>query len=308
MSIQKNELNQNAMGGTELMELGLRSHVDNELLDNFQIISSRVRELDPNKKKIYWLHDLPGDPEVQHLKAGGYKKFDKLVFVSHWQQQMYNAYLGIPFDAGVVLRNAITPIDYVDRGSSDKLKLIYTSTPHRGLALLYPVFQMLANQYPIELEVFSSFGLYGWPERDKPYEKLFDDLRADPRVTYHGAKSNAEVRKALQQADIFVYPSIWQETSCLCLIEAMSAGLTCIHSSLAALPETSMGLTAMYRYTEDPNKHANLLYNYLVQIIDFHMQDILGRFTNTTQRELTNNIYGWDRRAKEWEILLKQMC
>jgi hypothetical protein len=51
-------------GGTELMADRINS-LPPELLSRFQIIHSRVRELDPNKKKIYVLHDLPGDPEVE---------------------------------------------------------------------------------------------------------------------------------------------------------------------------------------------------------------------------------------------------
>jgi hypothetical protein len=41
--IERNELNRNAMGGTELMQLGLTSRLPKELLDEFQIIASRVQ-------------------------------------------------------------------------------------------------------------------------------------------------------------------------------------------------------------------------------------------------------------------------
>ena len=41
-----NELSKNAMGGTELMMSRLHKNVDKELLDKFQIIPSRVRDLD----------------------------------------------------------------------------------------------------------------------------------------------------------------------------------------------------------------------------------------------------------------------
>ena len=74
-----NEQNQNARGGTELMMEGLHKHVDKELLDKFQIIPSRVRKIDDNKPTLYWVHDLPWDPEVQHLGEEGWKKFDKIV-------------------------------------------------------------------------------------------------------------------------------------------------------------------------------------------------------------------------------------
>jgi glycosyltransferase involved in cell wall biosynthesis len=135
------------------------------------------------------------------------------------------------------------------------------------------VFAKLYEEFgdDIELKVFSSFGLYGWPQRDKPFEELFKALEDHPGVDYNKAVDNATVRRELASAHIFAYPSIWQETSCLCLIEAMSAGLTPVHSSLAALPETSMGLSVMYDYKEDLNLHANIFYAMLRNTIKAQM-------------------------------------
>ena len=56
-----------SQGGTERMFERLKKELDPKLLDNFQIICSRVRDLE-DKKRILWLHDLWNDPENQHLK------------------------------------------------------------------------------------------------------------------------------------------------------------------------------------------------------------------------------------------------
>lgn len=309
--METNELNKNAVGGTELMMKGLYDRMEPELLEKVQIIPSRVRELNPDKAKILWLHDLPGDPESQHLKDGGWKKFDILVFVSHWQQQMYNLYLGVPYSAGIVLQNAIEPIPWekVMWRKGEKLKLIYTPTPHRGLALLYPVFEKLAEEYDfLELDVYSSFALYGWQERDKEFEPLFDKLRNHPNINYHGSQSNDVVRKALQKAHIFAYPSIWQETSCLCLIEAMSAGCISIHSSLGALPETSMGISTMYNFTEDNQIHASRLHNWLKAGIDFIVSNPdVALASAGNNKSLVDTKFDWENRIRQWRHLLKSL-
>jgi glycosyltransferase involved in cell wall biosynthesis len=312
--VEKNELSINAKGGTELMLEKLHKYVDKELLDQVQVIPSRVRVLDPDKKNILWCHDLALDPEVAHLKDGGWKDYDKIVFVSYWQQQMYNIYLGVPYSAGVVLKNAIDPIEDDDDNPDllpDTIKLIYTPTPHRGLELLYPVFVKLCEEHDnIELDVYSSFKLYGWESRDEPYKELFDALKEHDKINYHGTQSNDVVRKALQEAHIFAYPSIWQETSCLCLIEAMSAECHSVHSSLAGLPETSMGVTQMYGYTEDNSKHASIFYA--------HLKHAIKNYENLDSRiQVQNNLsilkpfidvaYSWERRAKEWENMLRNL-
>lgn len=297
-------MTKSARGGTELMADRINS-LPPELLSKFQIIHSRVRDLDPNKKKIYVLHDLAGDPEVEHLKNGGWKRFDKLVFVSHWQQQMYNAYLGVPFDAGIVLKNAIEPFPLHTK-PDDKVRLMYFSTPHRGLELLYPAFDKMYKQFGdrIELNVFSSFDLYGWEARDQPYQDLFEKLKAHPGINYSKSVPNAKIREELMRSHILAYPSIWQETSCLVMIEAMCAGLTCVHSSLAALPETAMGCTYMYDYTENVSTHLARFEHTLENAIE----DVLYGFAMSEDRvQFLNATYEWDWRKTEWENLLTSL-
>jgi hypothetical protein len=77
-------------------------------------------------------------------------------------------------------------------------------------------------------------------------------FRQHPKIRYHGTQPNAAVREALTRAHVFAYPSVWPETSCLCLIEAMSAGLVCVHSNLGALFETAAHWTQIYPFHEDP--------------------------------------------------------
>lgn len=305
--MEYNELNKKAMGGTELMAHRIEKMLGPDLLSQVQIIHSRVRELDDTKKKILVLHDLAGDPEVQHLKNGGWQKFDMLVFVSHWQKQMYEIQLGVPPSAGVVLQNSIVPIEQHEK-PNDKTTLIYYSTPHRGLNLLYPVYNKLYEEFgsSIELKVFSSFDLYGWPQRDEPYKELFDALENHPGIQYSKSVSNDAIREELKKSHIFAYPSTWSETSCLCLIEAMSAGLIPVHSSLAALPETSMGLSMMYDYVEDPNKHASTFYNALRTTIQNTNDPYMKQLT-TLRKHSADAIYNTERQGMRWKALVNNL-
>lgn len=311
MAIEKNNLNKNAMGGTELMGHALYKNVEPGLLEHFQIIQSRFREIQPGKIPIYWLHDLPGDPESEHLKSGGWNKFEKLVFVSNWQQFAYNTHFGIPPSKSVVIQNAIEPIDvdYNRDKPKDKIKIIYHTTPHRGLNILYAAFEELSNEFKnIELDVYSSFSLYGWPDRDKPYEELFARLKEHPQINYHGAVSNEEVREALKSAHIFAYPSIWQETSCISLMEAMSAGCVCIHPNYGALWETAANLTLMYNWQEDQRDHLNLFYGILKQILltyNFNEPESASRMLYT--KHYADMFYSWKGRKMQWEGFLKDI-
>ena len=53
--------------------------VSKDLLDQFNIIKSRVRTISDDKQNVLWLHDLAADPENNHLKdAEARKRFEDL--------------------------------------------------------------------------------------------------------------------------------------------------------------------------------------------------------------------------------------
>lgn len=308
------ELSANANGGTELMKRNLEAQLDPELLKHFHITASRYRGGDPDKINLYWLHDLPGDPESAHLANGGWNQFEKLIFVSNWQFQAYQQHFGIPWHKCIVLQNAIDPIatpynyekDYpaTSGKSKDKIKLIYNTTPHRGLELLVPVFEALASKYEhVELDVFSSFKAYGWEQRDEPYKELFDRCKAHPKINYHGYQPNDVVRQALAEAHIQAYPSIWLETSCIALMEAMSAGCLCVHPNYGALPETAANWTWMYQWNQSPRDHAQVLFGYLDNAIaNYWTEAVQSRLAG--QKSYADVFYGWELRKHQWEAVL----
>lgn len=317
--IEINNLSKGAMGGSELMLNRLYSTLPRDLLEQFQIVPTRLRELKEDKFRIYWCHDLPGDKEVDGALAdNGWHRFHRVVFCSNWQAQRCIETYSIPWSKCLVLLNAIDPIEVpmtpnihgtemeMDK-PTDTIRLIYHTTPHRGLNILLPVFTKLTEKYPnIHLDVYSSFGLYGWKERDQEFKELFDFMEGHEKITNHGAVSNDEVRKALGNAHIFAYPSIWPETSCLCLMEAMSAGLNCVHPNYGALYETSANWTTMYHWNEDIQKHAEMFIMMLNNAIEnVNNENLKGRIAS--QRVYANAFYSWQIRAKQWEAFLQSI-
>jgi len=299
-----------ARGGTELIAEEMIKRIDPELLSNFQIIHSRVRDLDNSKKKIFVAHDLPEDPEANFLKEGGYNHFDKLVFVSNWQMQAYIKHFSIPWYKCEVIKNAIIPLEKRQREgiipSDEPIKLVYHTTPHRGLDILASAFNHIYENVDknITLDVFSSFSIYGWEERDKEYEELFSFLKNHPAINYHGAVPHEDLVKKLPEYDIFAYPSKWPETSCISLIEAMSAGLACVHSNYAALYETSANWTMMYQYQNSVRDHAGIFTHMLRQTIDLTRSGAMNtRLFNASQ--YIDTFYSWDVREIEWDMFLR---
>ncbi len=303
----RNETNQNAMGGSEIIATQIANRVNPDLLAECQIINSRVRNLDESKIRILLNHDLADDPESAILANGGWKKFHKIVFVSHWQMNEFINKFNIPWSKCAVIKNAIDPVDIKPK-RTDVIRLGYWSTPHRGLNILVPVFDKLCEKYDnIELDVYSSFEIYGWGDRDIHYKELFDACKNHPKINYHGSVPNEEIRKAVaEDLHILAYPNIWKETSCIVLMEAMSGGLMCVHPNYAALPETASNLTCMYPWHEDLNAHAQIFYNSLdLAIMNYSTPEVQGMLS--IQKKLADMNNNWDLRVREWEGLIRTL-
>lgn len=290
--VKESELSANSKGGTEMMRARLLERVAPELLENVAIHFSRPREIPNDVKNILYCHDLAEDPENSILLDKGWDNFAKIVFVSAWQRDQYIIRYNIPYSKCMVIPNAVEKRYEAEEKNTETIRFIYHTTPHRGLELVYPVIDALSKEYPnIHLDVYSSFAIYGWVQRDEPYNDLFKKIHEHPNMTYHGSVPNKQVLDALDKANIFLYPSIWKETSCIALIEAIKSGCVCIHPNFGALPETAANATIMYDYDEDASRHANLAFAITKSVLEHQKNDphFLNRFSRSDRFGLVPN-------------------
>ena len=304
-------ISEKAMGGTELMRMWLYEEVEKReagLLDKFQLISTRVRELE-DKPRILWIHDLAADPEVQHLKnKENIEKFERIVFVSHWQQYQFHVYLGFPYDRGVVIQNAIKPIPQHEKPKDgDKINVCYFSTPHRGLEVLLNAWDFMRNTLKdglnAELNIYSSFQIYDRPHLDEQFRHIYKRARETKGVNYHGTVSNDEIRKALETQHIMAYPSIYEETSCITLIEASAAGCLSVVPNFGAIPETGANFPWMYGYEQDKDKHAQVHGHILGRAIEHFWDEDIQNLLKI-QRSYFDMFYNWSLRSGQWQQFL----
>jgi len=305
---EENEVSKNAFGGTEITKRSLAKLVPEELASEFQIIPSRVREIEEDKIRVYWLHDLAEDPELSHLKEENSRnRFHKFVFNCHWQLNDFITKVGIPLNEKVkVIETPVEPIEFVEK-ETDKVNLIYFSTPQRGLEILVPVFEELAKTRPnVHLNVFSSFKIYGWDDADKQFEPLYDRIRNHPQMTYHGFSPRETLTEYLQKSHILAYPCIWKETACRVLIESMSAGLICVHPNLAALSDTGAQLTSSYQFMDDMNKHAQIFYANLSHAVDVVHQEQVQNYLKFV-KAYTDRRFNPSMIATQWENMMTDL-
>lgn len=185
---------------------------------------------------VLWHHDMP-------QFAAPAPTVD--VFVSQTQQNYYQQMGLVPEGRGVTIYNGVDnsiflpPAGIGEHNELTTPRLVWTSNPERGLWHAAEVLRLVREKFPkTELHVYGRNSVYGW---DSSYERNFLPLKPQEGLILHESLNKADLAAALQQMDMWVYPTWWPETYCITAVEAQAAGLPVVASNLAALQETVHG-------------------------------------------------------------------
>jgi glycosyltransferase involved in cell wall biosynthesis len=300
-----------AKGGTELMRDALYKHTKLEEYENINLILSTpdMNKIRYTKHNLLWQHLSYTDESLAPLTDQAFmKSIGSQVYVSHWQYEKFRYVYQIPLENSYVIKNAIEPIENNLKEKDGKLKLIYASTPFRGLDIILDVFEIL-NRKDVELDVYSSTAVYGSGYAShvgSQYELLFDRARNMPGVNYKGYAPNEDIRKAMQEAHILAYPSIFEETSCLVMIEAGAAGCEMVTTNLGALYETGAEYAKMIPIQSDRDI---LIRNY-AKALEESIDNYWNKSNQNRLKEQSNyynKYYSWEKRSKEWNLLFEKI-
>ena len=112
------------------------------------------------------------------------------------------------------------------------------------------------------------------------------------------------LKENLKDYRMFVYPSIWEETSCISLLESMSAGLYCITTNFGALYETGAEFPMYVPYSNDykslARKFAAAIEASADMLHDSGIQDHLKM-----QQNYVNRFYDWGAKGQAWTRFLR---
>ena len=303
--------NQSPRGGTELQFEYLEKYVDKKLLDQVHICTSVPEKipLHPSKPNILWQknsYDQPNlAPWFQDKK--NHSKYDWYVFNSHWTYEKYRYMFDVPSNRSVVIKNGIDKIEPSSPYQKDQpIKIIHQNTPWRGLSVLLGAMQLIKNPL-ISLDVYSSTEVYGkdfYDQNDHHYKELYAQAEALPNVNYIGYKPNQYIKENLKNYHMYVYPSIFEETFCISLLECMAAGLYCITTDLGALYETGAEFPMYVPY--DNNLRAlSQKFGFAIEQAakTIHEKQIHNHLES--QSHYANVYYNWNKVSMQWTTFIK---
>lgn len=293
-------------GGSEILYENLVKYVEHDWPAHINLILSicDMQLVDHAKKNVVWQHLSYDQGAVMGMVNLSFiNSIDYFVYVSEWQRTQFLE--RFPNNKkSIVIRNAINPIEYKSK-PKDKIKLVYTSMPNRGLEILLDALTLM-NRDDIEVDIFSSNTIYGSSYSSQTYgqhDYLFHKCKTSPYINYKGYALNQAVRKSLQSAHILAYPSIFEETSCLSVIEALAAGCKVVTTNLGALPETCGKWAEYVPYSEDRAELVERYSSVLSKEIDNYWQN-----TNLKeQSDWYNSEYSWETRKTDWVNFIKSI-
>lgn len=151
-------------------------------------------------------------------------------------KNMYGIQEAIPIDLPVRTWEYKEPVEKISK------RCIFTSMPDRGLMQLAAIWPRIQGEVPdASLAITSDWRLWAeWvgEEPVMPYRLAFAGL---PNIVYRGAVTRKELTRLQLEAQVHLYPCIFEEMFCIAVAESQVAGVVPITTDAGSLPTTNMG-------------------------------------------------------------------
>jgi len=297
-------------GATEIQMEMLHKHVPKEILDQVQICTSVPGKvpIDPSKVNILWQKNSYDQPNLAPWFAdkNNHKKYDWYVFNSHWNYEKFRYFFDVPTDRCVVIKNGIN--NFPARRPYKKgqpIKILHHNTPWRGLNILLRAMQEIKDPN-ITLDVYSSTQVYGdsfKQQNDDQFKPLYEQAKQLPNVNYIGYETNEYILKHMTDYDLYVYPSTFEETSCVSAMEALAAGVHVITNNYGALYETCAEWPVYVNYTDNYEQMAIATAS-AITIASQYLHESYIQEHLDEQQKFYKRFYNWNKKGMEWRNFL----
>ena len=298
-------------GATEIQMEMLNKHVDKDLLNQFQICTSIPGKvpIDPSKINILWQKNSWDQNNLQPFfrDKTRHNEYDWYVFNSHWNYEKFRYFFDIPTERSIVIKNGIDkfPKRKIYK-KGDPIKLIHHCTPWRGLNVVLRAMQEIKNP-SIIMDIYSSSQIYGdefKKHNDDQFKPLYEQAEKLPNVNYIGYKPNEYILEKMPSYDMFVYPSIFEETSCASALEALASGIHVITNNFGALYETCAEWPVYVNYSTDYESMATATGNAIEVAASYLHEDFIQEHLEE-QQKFYKRFYSWKKKGMEWTSFLK---
>jgi len=179
-------------------------------------------------------------------------RIEKYFCLSNRHKQFVSQYHNIPLDQILMTANGLD-FERFNKPhiKKDPNRLIYSSSPDRGLEYMMPVLDDVYKQHPqMQLHVYYGFENF----RDQNYiSKIKKEMNKRPYITYHGRVGQDVLAEEFLKSGIWSYFSNFSETFSISALEAMQAGGVCLSSGYWGLIDTVRDGGILIDLNDNPN-------------------------------------------------------
>jgi glycosyltransferase involved in cell wall biosynthesis len=187
-------------------------------------------------KKIWWSCDSYTVDDFRAYRS----QVDKVVCISSHHAKYFREMYGI--NDGISIDLPVRTWEYRDKIAKIPKRCIFTSIPDRGVMELHAAWPRIHAEVPeASLVITSDWRLWADWQSEESIRHFKLRYARHPNVSYLGAIKRSELVQIQMEADLHLYPSIFEEQFCISVAESQVAGTFPITSDSGALPTTNMG-------------------------------------------------------------------
>lgn len=237
-------------------------------------------------KKVFWSCDQYTIGDFKHFSTF----VDKVVTISPRHSRYFKETYGIENSIDIDL--PVRLWDYDIEVEKVPFRIIFTSVPDRGLGIVAEIYPQIKERVPeASLVITSDYRLWGVPDpMNSQHTQRFLSMKD---VQFLGAVTRDRLVREQLEAQIHLYPCIYDELFCISVAESQVAGAYPITSDCGALETTNMG--EMICGDANANKQA-----FAEKAVEYLRRDDLSALQQNLQAKAKER-FSLDRILKIWD-------
>jgi len=230
-----------------------------EILNKFENIKGKNKNIVENRKIHFSLSEFFSLRRTKNIER--LKKIDLLIAQSHKVAKIYKNFLGLDEKSGkiITLHLTVKHVESIIPRIIDKIQFpINFGTLNGCTSISKGAYFMLET-----IKILNKKGL------DKYFKLhifggLFDGIKAEilsfSNVVYRGPYKVSEINKLLENIDVGIIPSVWEEAYGYVGIEFLAKGIPVIGNNIGGIPDYTIdNFTGFVNYDNSPEGMANTI-------------------------------------------------
>jgi glycosyltransferase involved in cell wall biosynthesis len=257
------------------------------------------------KVNINWRHcsNLTSAPTYIYchdLVAQGIENvsnYEKVLALSPFHKRFLENMARVPSDKIIVTRNGIDPERFVKQQPKNERKIVFLSSPDRGLDNAIKVCDVVRGDIPdIQLNAYYGFENMLKLGKQDDVRRMQQMMSERPWVRFVGNLQQDALAQELSAASVWLYPTNFLETFCITALEALCSKVYPVTRRYGALSDTlasaeDMGMATMI---DTPCVTSLEIENYASQVVCAIQEKKWEKVV------VSPDDFSWKRVAQEW--------